>query len=75
MPYLIRYLLVRPVLALELLSASFVLNLLGLASSLYVIQVLNRYVAHGLDATLITLTTGVLIAIGLEFILRQLRYR
>jgi len=41
---------------------------LALAPPLFVIQVLNRYVAHGVDATLLTLTTGVLIAIALGHI-------
>ena len=36
-------------------------------------QVLNRYVSQGVDATLITLTTGALLAILLEFAFRQAR--
>ena len=40
--------------SLQLLIASLLANTLALASPLFVIQVLNRYVAHGVDATLVT---------------------
>lgn len=73
MKELMRFLWLRPVLAIELLAASLLINLLGLASSLYVIQVLNRYVASGVDATLITLTVGAVLAILMEGGLRRLR--
>jgi ATP-binding cassette, subfamily C, bacterial LapB len=72
---LLRQLFHRPLFAFELLIISFFINFLGLATSIYVIQVLNRYVSHGIDATLITLTVGVLFAIVLEFIFRQLRMK
>lgn len=62
-----------PLVTLELLGASLFANILALASSLFVIQVLNRYVAHGVDASLLTLVTGVLIAIVFEFTFRQIR--
>ncbi|HAQ32806.1 MAG TPA: ABC transporter, partial [Rhodospirillaceae bacterium] len=65
----------RPLIAVELVAASFFANLLALASPLFVIQVLNRYVAYGVDATLATLTAGVVIAIVLEFAFRQLRLK
>ena len=65
----------RPVIAFELVLASMFINILALASPLFVIQVLNRYVAQGVDATLLTLVSGVLIAITLEFALRQARMR
>ncbi|MEQ8193136.1 MAG: ATP-binding cassette domain-containing protein, partial [Rhodospirillales bacterium] len=55
--------------------ASVFANILALASSLYVIQVLNRYVSHGVGSTLVTLTTGVLIAVVMEFFFRQVRMR
>lgn len=58
----------------ELLVSALLSNILALASSLYVMQVLNRYVSNGVDSTLITLTTGALIAIGLEFGFRQVRH-
>ena len=56
-----------------LLLASLVVNVLGLMSSLYVIQVLNRYVSYGVSGTLASLTAGVVIAIGAEFLFRRLR--
>lgn len=55
--------------------ASVFINILALAGPLFVMQVLNRYVSQGVDATLLTLTSGVLIAITLEFALRQARLR
>jgi len=72
---LLRRLLIRPGLLIELLIASLLANLLALATPLFVIQVLNRYVAHGVSATLTTLATGAVIAIVLEFGFRQVRNR
>jgi len=63
----------HPFITVELTFASFFVNFLGLASSLYIIQLLNRYVSHGVDATLFTLTIGVAIAILLEFGFRRAR--
>ena len=48
---------------------------LALASSFYVMLVLQRYVAFRIDATLITLTSGVLLAIGFEYLLRNARLK
>ncbi len=62
-----------PGLAFEIGIASLFANVLALAAPLFVIQVLNRYVAHGIDATLATLTSGVLIAIILEYAFRKIR--
>jgi ATP-binding cassette subfamily C protein LapB len=64
---LLRRLAIRPGLTTELIGASLFANMLALATPLFVILVLNRYVAHGVDATLMTLSTGALIAIALEF--------
>ena len=50
-------------------------NLLGLGSSLYSIQIFNRYVGYGLDGTLVTLTIGAILAIAFEFIFRAIRAR
>jgi ATP-binding cassette, subfamily C, bacterial LapB len=72
---LLRQLFSRPLFTFELLTISFFINFLGLATSIYVIQVLNRYVSHGIDATLLTLTVGVIFAIVLEFFFRQLRLK
>jgi ATP-binding cassette subfamily C protein LapB len=75
MKELLARLLARPVVAIELGLASLFVNLLALASPLFVIQVLNRYVNQGVDATLVTLMMGVLLAVGLEFGFRQIRMR
>ncbi len=72
---LLRRLLIRPGLCAELLLASLFANLLALATPLFAIQVLNRYVAHGVNATLTTLASGAIIAIVLEFGFRQVRNR
>ena len=73
MKELIRRMLARPIISMELLIGSLFINVLALSSSLYVMQVLNRYVSQGVDATLVTLTTGALIAMALEFAFRQAR--
>ncbi len=65
----------RPLVAVELLLASFLASVLGLASTFFVMLVLNRYVAHGVDATLATLTVGVTVAVLFEFAFRQARFR
>ncbi len=70
---LMKRLFARPWITAELLLASFFANLLALASPLFVIQVLNRYVSYGVDATLLTLTVGVIVAIILELGFRQAR--
>ena len=75
MKELFRRLLLKPGLALEIGVASLFANILALAAPLFVIQVLNRYVAHGVDATLATLTSGVLLAIALEYAFRKVRMR
>lgn len=62
-----------PFVTFELVGASFFANVLALASSLFVIQVLNRYVSHGVGSTLLTLTAGVVIAIFFEISFRQIR--
>ena len=65
----------RPGMTIEMIAASFLANFLALASPIFVIQVLNRYVSHGVDATLETLTAGVVMAIVLELGFRQIRMR
>lgn len=64
-----------PSVTLELIGASLFANLLALASPLFVMQVLNRYVSHGVDSTLFTLTSGVLVAIVFEVSFRQIRLK
>jgi len=65
----------RPALFAEMIAASLLANVLALAAPLFVIQVLNRYVAHGVDSTLATLAFGTVIAVALEFGFRQVRMR
>jgi len=72
---LLARLMASPRAAIELIVSSLFANLLALASSLFVMQVLNRYVAHGVNSTLATLVGGVLIAIILEFAFRQARMK
>lgn len=52
-------------LATEIIIASFFVNILFLASPIFVIQILSRYIGYGFDGTLYTLTTGMLIALVL----------
>ena len=49
--------------------------MLSLATSLFVIQVLNRFISHGITTTLLTLITGTLIAILFELAFRSVRRR
>ncbi len=62
-----------PLLTFEILTASFFISLLNLALPIFVIQLLNRYVSHGFEGTLYTLTSGVCIAILLQFGFRIVR--
>ena len=75
MTELIRRFRANPGLTVELLIASLFASVLAMAMPVFVIQVLNRYVAHGVDITLATLTAGALIAVALEFAFRQVRLR
>ena len=64
----------RPLLS-KLLIASFLVNILALATPIFVIQVLQRYVAYGVKSTLITLVVGILFIIIFEFFFRNIRHR
>jgi ATP-binding cassette, subfamily C, bacterial LapB len=72
---LISHLTVRPLRLTLLLVTTLLANLLALAPPIFVIQVLNRYVAYGVDSTLATLATGAGFAIFLEFGFRVIRLR
>jgi len=52
-------------LAAQIIVASFFINILFLASPIFVIQILSRYIGYGFDGTLYTLTIGMLIALVL----------
>lgn len=62
-------------LAAQILVASFFVNLLFLASPIFVIQILSRYVGYGFDGTLYTLTAGMLIALVLGLAFSMIRTR
>ncbi|MCZ6862208.1 MAG: ATP-binding cassette domain-containing protein [Alphaproteobacteria bacterium] len=70
---LLKRLLRRPGVFISLVVASLFINALALAGPLFVIQVINRYVSQGVDATLATLTIGALFATVMEFGFRQVR--
>ena len=65
----------QPRVTIEMMVATLLVSVLALASPLFVIQVLNRYIAHGVDATLATLTIGAVFAVLLELAFRQVRLR
>ena len=60
---------------IKILIASFLVNLLALATPIYVIQVLQRYIAYGVTSTLFTLVIGVSFIVIFEFFFRNLRHR
>jgi ATP-binding cassette subfamily C protein LapB len=64
-----------PLLSLEILLVSLVINVAALGSSVFVMLVLSRYIGFGIDATLYTLIGGVLIAIAAEFGFRIIRLK
>lgn len=73
MKELYRRLALYPTLTSEILIATFFITLLSLASPLFVIQILNRYVTFGCSGTLITLTMGMMVAIIMQFAFRMIR--
>ena len=75
MSEIIKRLLLQPILFTQLIIVSFFVNILALASPIFVMQVLQRYIAYGVNSTLITLVYGVVIAIIFEFFFRNLRHR
>jgi ATP-binding cassette subfamily C protein LapB len=65
----------NPNLFTKIIVASFFVNLLALATPIYVIQVLQRYVAYGVTSTLITLVVGIIFVTVFEFFFRNIRHR
>ena len=59
--------------ALMLLISSLIIGICALTPALFVIIVLNKYLASGITATLISLTAGAILALGFEFTFRQNR--
>ncbi len=72
---LIRRLFRSKPLAVEIIIASLFVNILFLASPIFVIQILSRYIGYGFDGTLYTLTGGMLIALllGMGFTIVRTR--
>ena len=73
MKSLIRHLSRDKKTALMLLISSLIIGICALAPALFVIIVLNKYLASGITATLISLTAGAVLALGFEFTFRQNR--
>ena len=65
----------NPNLFTKIIIASFFVNILALATPIYVIQVLQRYVAYGVSSTLVTLVVGILFVSLFEFFFRNIRHR
>ena len=59
--------------AAMLLISSLIIGICALAPALFVIIVLNKYLASGITATLISLSAGAVLAIAFEFTFRQNR--
>ena len=73
MKSLIRHLSRDKKTALMLLISSLIIGICALAPALFVIIVLNKYLASGITATLISLTAGAVLALSFEFTFRQNR--
>ena len=73
MKSLIRHLSKEPGTASMLLISSFIIGICALTPALFVITVLNKYLASGITATLISLSAGAVLAIAFEFTFRQNR--
>tara|TARA_Y100000590_G_scaffold429780_1_gene542688 strand:- start:2101 stop:3747 length:1647 start_codon:yes stop_codon:yes gene_type:complete len=72
---LIKIIVSKRVLFIKILAASLLVNILALATPIYVIQVLQRYVAYGVTSTLITLMVGIFFVVIFEFFFRNIRHR
>lgn len=72
---LLRRLFQNKPLATEIIVASFFVNILFLASPIFVIQILSRYIGYGFDGTLYTLTGGMVIALILGMAFSVVRTR
>tara|TARA_B100001964_G_C14146484_1_gene559928 strand:- start:16 stop:768 length:753 start_codon:yes stop_codon:yes gene_type:complete len=69
----IRHLFRDKITAIMLLISSFIIGLCALAPSLFVIIVLNKYLASGVTATLLSLAAGAIMLLIFEFAFRQNR--
>ena len=73
MKHLIRLLSRDKKVATMLLISSLIIGLCALTPALFVIVVLNKYLASGITATLVSLTIGAIIALTFELVFRQNR--
>ncbi len=73
--FIFRKIFADRVLFFKMLVASLFVNLLALATPIYVIQVLQRYIAYGVISTLITLFFGILFIVIFEFFFKNIRHR
>ena len=73
MKHLIRHLSRDKKVATMLLISSLIIGLCALTPAFFVIVVLNKYLASGITATLVSLTIGAIIALAFEFVFRQNR--
>ena len=69
----LRHLFRDKITATMLLVSSFIIGLCALAPSLFVLVVLDKYLASGITSTLISLTVGAILLLGFEFGFRQNR--
>ncbi|MGE4296913.1 MAG: HlyD family type I secretion periplasmic adaptor subunit [Desulfovibrionaceae bacterium] len=72
---LCRRLALRPCITAEVVAATFFVALLNLASPLFVMQILRRYISTGVDGTLYLLSLGMCGAMALFFCMRWARTR
>ncbi len=75
MKFVLKRIFLDRVLFFKILVASFLVNLLALATPIYVIQVLQRYIAYGVISTLITLFFGIIFIVIFEFLFKNIRHR
>ena len=73
--FIFRKIFADRVLFFKMLVASLFVNLLALATPIYVIQVLQRYIAYGVISTLITLFFGIIFIVIFEFLFKNIRHR
>ena len=72
MKSLIRHLSKEPGTASMLFASSFIIGICALAPALFVIIVLNKYLASGITATLISLSIGAVIAVLAVLVKKEL---
>ncbi|MEG3639877.1 ATP-binding cassette domain-containing protein [Magnetococcus sp. PR-3] len=75
MQELLRRLLRRPVVFMNLLFASFMVNFLALGVTFYAMNVMKRYTTFGVEETLYTLMAGIAMVLILENVFQRLQMR